>query len=220
MCVGNVSFASHFLAPSGLKFSFSELNFIPMIYGNSVLFDASALMRQPAASPRTTIRRPTSADGEKVWSLVGATGSLDDNSLYCNLLQATHFASTCAIAEQNGQVVGWVSGYILPEQPDTYFVWQVCVGEAARGRGLGRRLIGDVLTRPECRAVTTLQCTITHDNEPSWGLFRAIAGKLDAQLRQLELFEKDTHFGGRHESEYVVSIGPFSPAQATALTRA
>ncbi len=82
------------------------------------------------------------------------------------------------------------------------------------------RLIGDVLARPACRAVTTLQCTITHDNEASWGLFTAIARRLDAQMRQVELFEKDAHFDGLHDSEYAVSIGPFSPEKVTALTSA
>lgn len=191
-----------------------------MIYGNSALFDAGALHRQSAKAPAATIRMPRSTDGAKVWSLIGATDTLDDNSLYCNLLQTTHFSSTCAIAEQDGKVVGWLSGYIPPDQPETYFVWQVCVSNAARGQGLGRRLIGDVLARPVCRSVTTLQCTITHDNEPSWGLFGGIARKLDAQMHQVEMFDRHEHFEDRHDSEYAVSIGPFSPEKVVALTSA
>ena len=191
-----------------------------MIYGNSALFDASALHRQSARGPAATIRTPRSTDGAKVWSLIGATDALDDNSLYCNLLQTTHFASTCAIAEQDGKIVGWLSGYIPPDQPETYFVWQVCVSDAARGQGLGRKLIGDVLARPACRSVTTLQCTITHDNEPSWGLFTGIARKLDAQMHQVEMFDRHAHFEDRHDSEYAVSIGPFSPEKVVALTSA
>ena len=218
--VSDVTARSNFVASSGLKFSFNKLTFATMIYGNSALFDAGALHRQTASAPQASIRTPISTDGSKVWKLIGANSALDDNSLYCNLLQTTHFAATCALAEQDGKVVGWLSGYIPPEHPDTYFVWQVCVSNAARGQGLGRRLIGDVLARPACRAVTTLQCTITHDNEASWGLFTAIARKLDAQMRQVELFEKDAHFDGLHDSEYAVSIGPFSPENVTALTSA
>ena len=188
-----------------------------MIYGNSVLFDAGALQRQPE-KPETVIRAPVSADGKSVWSLVGDTKTLDDNSLYCNLLQATHFASTCAIAEQGGEVVGWVSGYVPPDEPETLFIWQVCVSEVARGQGLGRRLIGDILARPGCRGIKALKCTITHDNEASWALFTGIARRLNAQLQQDELFERELHFGGRHDSEYAVNIGPFRPDQVGALT--
>ncbi|MHA6298239.1 diaminobutyrate acetyltransferase [Devosia sp. CAU 1758] len=189
-----------------------------MIYGNSALFDAGALDRHATKAPVAAIRSPESTDGAKVWSLIQATESLDDNSLYANLLQCTHFASTCALAEQDGAVVGWVSGHILPEAPDTLFIWQVCVSDAARGQGLGRRLIGDVLARPACRNVKTLQCTITEDNEPSWALFTSIARRLGAQLRQIEHFLRDAHFGGRHDSEYAVSIGPFSPDRIAALS--
>ncbi|MCP8885044.1 diaminobutyrate acetyltransferase [Devosia sp. XJ19-1] len=188
-----------------------------MIYGNSVLFDAGVLGRE---APKATIRAPESTDGVRVWALIKSTESLDDNSIYANLLQCTHFASTCAIAEHDGAVVGWVSGHILPEQPDTLFVWQVCVSDVARSQGLGRRLIGDVLSRPVCRAVTTLQCTITHDNESSWGLFTAIARRLDAQMRQVEMFDKDDHFDGHHDGEYGVSIGPFNLKQIAALSSA
>ena len=76
----------------------------------------------------------------RVWDLIAANPALDGNSLYANLLQCSHFAETCALAEQNGTLVGWMSGYRPPEQPDTLFVWQICVSEAARGQGLGKRL--------------------------------------------------------------------------------
>lgn len=191
-----------------------------MIYGNSALFDASMMQRHAAKPPQASIRQPRGTDGANVWSLIGATATLDDNSLYCNLLQTTHFASTCAIAEIGEEVAGWVSGYIPPEKPDTLFIWQVCVGEAARGLGLGRRLIGDVLMRPACRSVTALECTITHDNEASWGLFGAIARRLDAQMREIDMLDTQTHFEGRHDSEYVVRIGPFGPDAVERLTRA
>lgn len=168
--------------------------------------------------PSAGIRAPRGTDGAAIWSLIRAQPSLDDNSLYCNLLQSTHFAGTCALAELEGEIVGWVSGYIPSEQPDTLFVWQVCVDQVAQGQGLGRRLIGDVLSRPACRRVTMLECTITEDNEPSWALFRSIARRLGAQLGQVEHFARDDHFAGQHDSEYAVRIGPFDPQSVSRLT--
>ncbi|WP_338722057.1 diaminobutyrate acetyltransferase [Devosia sp. XK-2] len=189
-----------------------------MIYGNTVLHDADALRRSAVRTPKASIRAPRGTDGAAIWALIRAQPSLDDNSLYCNLLQATHFAPTCALAEQDDKVVGWVSAYIPPEQPDTLFVWQVCVDRAARGQGLGRRLIADVLSRPACRHVSMLECTITDDNEPSWSLFRSIARRLGAQLQQAEHFLRDAHFAGQHDSEFAVRIGPFDPGRFTRLT--
>src|SRR5687768_5620385 len=114
-----------------------------MIYGNTVLHDADALRRNALQAPVANIRAPRGTDGAAIWSLIQAQPSLDDNSLYCNLLQATHFAGTCALAEQDGEFVGWVSGYVPPEQQEMLFIWQVCVDKAAQGQGLGRRLIAD-----------------------------------------------------------------------------
>lgn len=188
-----------------------------MTYGYSVLHDADA-RRQGAMSEPVRIRRPDARDGAAVWSLIEASSTLDGNSLYCNLLQCSHFASTCALAEQGGAVVGWVSGYVLPEAPDIYFVWQVCVSNAARGQGLGRKLIGAVLERSICANVTTLQCTITPDNAPSWGLFAAIARRLDTPMQQAEHFLRDEHFAGRHDSEYAVTLGPFERRRISRLT--
>src|SRR5690606_35020586 len=90
------------------------------------------------ATPQTTshtapitLRPPASADGPHLHRLVRACKPLDENSIYCNLLQCTHFADTCVAAEQDGELVGFISGYIPPKQADTLFVWQVAVSEQA-----------------------------------------------------------------------------------------
>ncbi|MFT5450498.1 MAG: L-2,4-diaminobutyric acid acetyltransferase, partial [Gammaproteobacteria bacterium] len=65
------------------------------------------------------IRAPESSDGPSVWRLIDAVGALEPNSLYCNLLQCSHFSATCALAEMDREIVGWMSGHIPPTQPDT-----------------------------------------------------------------------------------------------------
>ena len=185
-----------------------------MFYGQTPSTPAAA--QPPEATAR--IRLPDAADGPAVWDLIAATPALDGNSLYCNLLQCSHFAATCAIAEQDGVVVGWMSGYVPPDQPDTLFVWQVCVGAAARGQGLARRLIVDVLARPAARPLTRLACTITEDNAPSWALFGSMARALAAPMARAEHFSRAVHFAGAHASEMAVSIGPFDRRHLAALT--
>jgi len=157
------------------------------------------------------IREPDEADGAEIWRLVKAAGTLDENSMYCNLLQCTHFSATCALAERDGEVIGWVSGYMPPDQSDRLFVWQVCVREDARGNGLGKRLIRDILSRPVCADVTHVNTTITDDNMASWALFEKLARSLDTTLERKEHFEEEAHFDGHHPTEHMVSIGPFAP---------
>lgn len=154
-------------------------------------------------------RAPTPEDGAAVWRLIRETGALDENSLYCNLLQCDHFADTCLLAERDGEVVGWVSGYIVPNEPDTLFIWQVGVAQAARGQGLAGRLLEKVIERPACKNVRRMKTTITRDNAASWALFRRFAQRLDAPVGTAAHFTEAAHFDGAHDTEYMVTIGAF-----------
>ncbi|SDX51047.1 diaminobutyrate acetyltransferase [Marinobacter mobilis] len=157
-----------------------------------------------------TLRKAAKSDGFRLHQLVAQCPPLDPNSMYCNLLQCTHFADTCVAAELAGELVGFISGYIPPQQPDTLFVWQVAVHEKGRGQGLAKRMLKDIVSREVCRDVTHLETTITKDNEASWALFRSFARDLGAGLEFNEHFEKAAHFGGLHDSEFLLRIGPFS----------
>src|SRR5690606_27480359 len=45
------------------------------------------------------LRRPIAADGPAITRLIAACPPLDSNAAYCNLLQCTHFADFCIVAE-------------------------------------------------------------------------------------------------------------------------
>jgi L-2,4-diaminobutyric acid acetyltransferase len=156
--------------------------------------------------PTITLRKPAPEDGAAVWRLVSECKPLDENSMYCNLIQCEHFADTCVLAELGGEVVGWISGHVPPSAPGTIFVWQVAVSETARGTGLGLRMLQDLVRRDACADVTDMQTTITGDNAASWGLFRKFARRMGAPLGSAPHFREDTHFDGEHATEYLVTI--------------
>lgn len=168
---------------------------------------------ETAISPGTAIelRAPTADDARLVHALVRESRPLEENSLYCNLLQCTHFAGTSVVAVENGALVGFVSGYIIPGRPDSLFVWQVAVSRLARGRGLGKQMLGGLLARLQGVGVSYMETTITPGNSASWGLFRSFAKQGNAQVHESILFESQRHFGGGHESEHLLRIGPFAP---------
>ena len=161
-----------------------------------------------------TLRAPTPEDGTDVWELIRDSGPLDENSVYCNLVQCEYFADTCVIAELDGEIVGWVSGLIPPQEPDTLFVWQVAVSEEARGMGVARRMLEHLMARPACAEVTQLKTTITADNAASWALFNSFADRLDATLERDPHYEKEAHFAGRQDTEYMVTIADFEAWKA------
>jgi L-2,4-diaminobutyric acid acetyltransferase len=145
-----------------------------------------------------------------VFRLIQRCPPLDNNSSYCNLLQCSHFASTSVVASLNGKLTGFISGYIHPERPNTLFIWQVAVDENARGFGLASKMLMHILNRSSCNSIHYLETTITQDNLPSWGLFKRLAKRLDAELLPSPWLDKKAHFDEQHDSESLVRIGPFS----------
>ena len=162
----------------------------------------------PTPITRTSIvlRKPSDADGSAVWSLINECRPLDVNSMYCNLIQCDHFGETCVLAERDDDVVGWISAYLVPDDPETLFVWQVAVSERARGQGLAQRMLKELLEREACADVQQIKTTITKDNEASWALFSRFAEREGADLDSEAHFKRNEHFDGRHATEHMVTI--------------
>lgn len=169
-----------------------------------------ALREAEDAAPE--YRPPTLQDGAEIHALIAACPPLDRNSLYCNLLQCSHFADTSIVAELDGRIVGWISGYILPTQPDHLFIWQVAVHPTARGQNLGAMMITEILKRPACNAVTHLVTSITEENVASWRMFSRFSGMMKTVLESRPWLRAETHLAGRHPTEHEAVIGPFAPA--------
>ena len=172
-------------------------------------------MTQPQAETLDiALTTPDAEMGAAVHQLIANCPPLDTNSMYCNLLQSSHFAETSVAALLDGEVVGFISGYRIPNQPDTLFVWQVAVGEQARGQGLATRMLKAILGRTANQDIKRIETTITPDNKASWALFEGLARKLDTQIASNVFFDKDRHFAGQHKTEMLVKVGPFKAIQA------
>lgn len=172
---------------------------------------ATATMGSPVRA--MVLRQPDRADGMAIHQLIQDCPPLDLNSGYAYLVLAEHFAQTCILAETaDGEVGGFISGYLLPERPDTLFVWQVAVHERARGQGLAQRMLAGLLARPACRNVRYLETTVSPSNQASRQLFQRFADSRGAELSEHPLFER-RHFGAEaHEDEPLLRIGPLADA--------
>lgn len=148
--------------------------------------------------------------------LVRRCPPLDMNSVYCNLLQCTHFAESAVVADCCGKLVASVTGYRLPEQPEVLFIWQVAVLESARGQGLARRMLTHLLARSGNADVRYLETTITADNKASWRLFQGLAEHHGWTQEKRKLFDCQRDFGGAHPSEYLLRLGLRTNAGAAA----
>lgn len=156
------------------------------------------------------IAKPAAEDAAEVNALIAACPPLDRNSLYANLIQCTHFAETCAVARAGSKMVGWISGHRPPGRRETFFLWQVAVHPDARGTGLARRMLAEILARPEQSGTSRLETSITRANEASWALFQSVSDWLGAPMREELWFDRTRHFAGQHDSEFLLTIGPFA----------
>ena len=155
------------------------------------------------------IRHTNLVDGQNIWRLVKETGVLDPNSVYCYLLLCEHFNKTCLVAEKDGKLIGFVTAYILPNDNNTLFIWQIGTATEARGRGIAKKLILELLSSKECKNINTLRATISPSNTASMALFKAIGRQLKTHIDEREYFSAALFPDMQHEKENLVTVGPF-----------
>ncbi|MFI5870842.1 diaminobutyrate acetyltransferase [Streptomyces sp. NBC_00377] len=165
-----------------------------------------------AAQADLLIDRPSVEDGAALWRLAKESGTLDLNSSYSYLLWCRDFAATSAVARaEGGEPVGFVTGYVRPEDPHTLLVWQVAVDAAQRGRGLAAALLDELTARLAAeRPLTTVETTITPGNTASERLFASYAERHGATVTREVLFDAGLFPDGPHDPEVLYRIGPLS----------
>ncbi|WP_043808460.1 diaminobutyrate acetyltransferase [Rhodococcus triatomae] len=159
-----------------------------------------------ARSAMINCRRPTVDDAIRIWEIARDSRVLDLNSSYAYLLWCRDFHDTCVVAELDGRVVGFVTGFVRPADPGTLFVWQVAVDESARGHGIAASMLGDLMDHLAHQGISRLETTISPDNTASIALFTALARNRYTTITKRELFTP-SHFPDSHESEELYIIG-------------
>ncbi len=158
--------------------------------------------------PLACVRKPLPSDGMHMWRLAGASPPLEQNTCYAYMLLSRHFSKTCVIAESDGSPIGYVAAYSPPDSPSILFVWQIAVHGSARGMGLAKRMLGELLNRPSCSQVQYIETSVTQSNAASQRMFRSFARDLGCACDESE-FMRATDFGDLpHEEEVLLRIGP------------
>lgn len=182
---------------------------------NGALSDAGKIMKNQRLGKQTDsgevlIRAPRVEDGRAIWELVDQCRPLDLNSCYAYCLIGRDFSGTSVVAEEDGKVVGFISAYRRPADPENIFIWQVAIHSSQRGKGLARSMLLKLLEREACGGVRFLETTVTPSNKPSRALFSSLAREMECRLIETEGFPADIFPGDQsHEEERLLRIGPF-----------
>jgi len=153
------------------------------------------------------LRAPSKSDGASIAKLIRSCPPLDINSTYAYLLLTEHFAQTCVVATKGDRVVGFISAYQPPSQPNVLFVWQVAVHPSMRGQRLAIRMLQHLLQRTRSENVRYIETTVAPDNQASRGMFQRLAEQYQTELKEMPFFQPH-HFDGPAQTEPLLRIGP------------
>ena len=160
------------------------------------------------------LRPPQGTDAIGIRDLAKSTGVLDLNSTYAYLLLATDFAATSIVAECDGDLRGFITGYHPPERPDVLFVWQVAVAPSGHGKGLASAMIDALVHRvreQRCGHPVTVEATVAPSNAASRAFFGAFARRHGVPMVEAPHFGSDLlDPDGAHEDEPILRIGPLT----------
>ena len=155
-------------------------------------------------------RIPQKKDAKKIVDLIKSGGTLDLNSEYLYLLQTTHFNETCSVAVYEDEIIGFVSGYLLPKEEEKLFIWQVAVSSKFRGQNLAKRIIMDIFNRNNSKKqIKYILSTVSPSNKSSQRVFEKVANDFDTNIKNETLFSLDD-FIDAHEIEVQYTIGPIN----------
>ncbi|WP_440896896.1 diaminobutyrate acetyltransferase [Amphibacillus sp. Q70] len=154
--------------------------------------------------------RPDQADGERMWRLVNQT-TLDNNSVYQYIMMTHYFVDTCVVAKLDQELVGFITGFISPQKPDTVFVWQIGVDPQHSGKGIGSRLLEQLFDQVRAKGIKYIEATITPHNKASQALFESFANQHETSCDVQSFFSKDLFPDhGQYEKELKFIVGPLN----------
>ncbi len=165
----------------------------------------------PAEAP-ILLREPVIADGGRIWAIAKDSKVLDANSSYAYLLWCRDFAGTSVVAEIDGELAGFITGYRRPQAPQTLFVWQVAVDHPFRGRGVAVAMLDALLERQARQGISAMETTVSPDNTASIAMFGSVARRRGARMTRSELFAPEV-FPDGHEPEDLYRIAPITPQE-------
>ncbi|MCW4010702.1 MAG: diaminobutyrate acetyltransferase [Candidatus Bathyarchaeota archaeon] len=157
------------------------------------------------------IRKVTVEDIKEVYRLLVANKPLVGlNSRYTYFLLARDFSDTCIVAEHDGEIVAFSSGYVPPKRQGTFFNWETVVHPKHRGNGLQKLLL---LQQIKMANATYLEATVNPSNEASKRSFTKLAKMLNTKCETKMLFSEEDFENDGHEAEVLYRIGPISKTE-------
>lgn len=120
-------------------------------------------------------RRPTEADYDRVVRVVDHWWGGDRHmDVLLPRLWFQHFSGTSWLAEEDGNLVGFLVGFQSPDRPTEGYVHMVASHPNERGKGIGRALYEQFFADMRGRGVDTVKAVTWPGNRRSLAFHRSI----------------------------------------------
>jgi GNAT superfamily N-acetyltransferase len=125
---------------------------------------------------------------------------IERESIYHILVE--HFKETCFVAEDRGQMIGYLLGIRSQSHPEQAYMHLIQVTPSLRGHGVGRRLFNQFQTTAKAMGCTKI-CTITKPEHKECVAFYLAMGYLVANGKNTVIVDgveatKDYNGPGKH----------------------
>ncbi|WP_331724866.1 diaminobutyrate acetyltransferase (plasmid) [Streptomyces sp. NBC_00111] len=170
---------------------------------------APGTARGAVTDTRAVFRAPVPDDAAAVWKLVGNTPGLDSNSPYYYTLWFRDFAHGSLVATVDDEIVGFLTGYRRPDEPETYFVWQTAVNPRHGIPFLGVKLFQAAADQQVAEGARYVEATVSAENKSIIMVLKQFARKHAAHIETRVLFPGSL-FAGDHHDEVLYRIGPLA----------
>jgi phosphinothricin acetyltransferase len=167
----------------------------------SVSPSPSSSSSPPASSLSVTLRRLLAADWPAVRDIYQEAIEVGDATFEreaptWEAWDAAHLASCRLVAEEDGRVIGFAALGRVSARPVYAGVAEVSlyVAAAARARGIGRRLLRELVTASEEMGFWTLQAGIFRENAASLALHQSCGFRLVGTRERLGQMPIDRHW--------------------------
>lgn len=144
------------------------------------------------------VRNIREGDSAAVLKLIEKCGPyVAPYNVYAYWILENYYSSTCIVAEDNNNIIGFVSG--MPSiDKGSIFIWQICVHSDYRGKGISVLLLDSLIKKAKELGFKKIELSISNSNVISQSLFKSYANR-----NNFDFIEKNKHtFGNIIEIVY------------------
>jgi len=152
------------------------------------------------------IRNIKEQDLKKIRSLVKECYPLGFHTLYTYWVISYYFSSLTFVLEDEGTIVGFISGIMSVDKPATAFIWQIGLKSSYRNKGYAQALIDKFVTSAQSLGASKVQFTIDPENTASLKAFHKYANKRGFKIEKKGILRLKDKFS--EKEEILISIKP------------